>query len=50
MDILAHTFYTKRQLDKMHRQFLRPSETKLYGLLETAGKEAVVPDMLRMLE
>ena len=48
--IRTHTFYTKRQLEKFHRQFTHPSATKLYDLLRTANTQAVTPETLNILE
>ena len=50
MSVTTHTFYTKRQLEKLHRQLAHPSATKLYDLLKTAGTQAETPETLKTLQ
>ena len=50
MEIPSYTFYTTRQLHKLHQQFTHPSATKLYELLKTDRKESVTSKTLRTLE
>ena len=44
------TFYTVKQLEKLHRQFAHPSAEKLYNLLKTAGLKAVDASTHKLLE
>ena len=50
ISISLHTFYTSRQLEKLHRQLAHTSAMKLYQLLKTPGKEDVTPKTLEKLE
>ena len=50
MSTPSHTFYTTRQLEKLHRQLAHPSTTKLYELLKAAGTYFVTPEILGKLD
>ena len=46
MWLWLHTVYISKQLDKLHREFVHRSATKLDQLLKIAGKEVVTPKTL----
>lgn len=50
MDTSTQIHFTRAQLSKLHRQFFRPSASKLFNLLKKARLEEGDPETLKTLE
>ena len=50
MQFPVRAYFTRTQLNYLHKQFFHPSATKLYNLLKKARPEEVTPETLSILE